>query len=132
MRAFGVLAAAQVGGLGEDPFTPTNALTTLLTVESLVFSVLNVALALSASTSLPRRARPEARLLALSSAALVTVLGLGAAAAWWRLFADDWPSRLDEQLPVVCLAAGIAAQPIIACTIAWLQARRPRWDGDRG
>src|SRR5215207_795028 len=95
------------------PFTPTNALSTLLTVESLVFSVLNVALALTAATSLPRRARTEARLLALASATAVTILGFGAAVAWWRLFAGDWPSRLDEQLPVLCLAAGIVVQPVI-------------------
>jgi Na+-transporting NADH:ubiquinone oxidoreductase subunit NqrB len=115
-------AGTQIGA----GFTSVNALTTLLTVESLIFSSLSVATALGSSTSLARQARRASRFLVVSAASALTLVAVGAAAAWGELFLGHWPTRLGEQVPILCLAGGIIVQPGIAWVIAWLQVRGPR------
>jgi len=105
-------------------FTPSNALTTLLTVESLLFAGVAAATSLSSTTTLAVSPQWIARALALGVTVVLTTVAIGAAFAWSRLFLGSWPSRLDEQLPVICLAVGIAAQPIVAWTVVRLLYRR--------
>jgi hypothetical protein len=56
----------------------------------------------------------------LGIAAVLTTVAVGAGFAWSRLFVHAWPARLDDQVPVICLAAGIAAQPIVAWIVVRL------------
>lgn len=105
-------------------FTPSNALTTLLTVESLLFAGIASATALSSTTTLPISPHAAARALVLGLSAVLTCVAVGAAFAWSRLFLDDWPQRIDDQVPALCLAVGIIAQPIVAWIVAYLLHRR--------
>jgi hypothetical protein len=105
-------------------FQPTTALTILLTVESLLFAGLAAAVSLSSTTTLPVSPHAAARALALGIAAVLTAVAVGAGFAWSRLFVHAWPSRLDEQVPVICLAVGIAAQPIVAWIVVRVVYRR--------
>ncbi len=106
------------------PFTASNALTTLLTVESLLFAGVAAATSLSTVTSLPVSPRAAARALALGVSLVLTTVAIGAAFAWSRLFINHWPTRIDEQVPVICLAIGIVAQPLVAWTVVRLLFRR--------
>jgi hypothetical protein len=115
-----VLAAAS----GASAFTTSNALTTLLTVESLLFAGLAAATSLSSSSGLAVSPQSAARVLALGVALVLTAVAVGAGCAWARLFAHAWPSRLDEQIPLVCLLLGITAQPVVAWTAVRLIYRR--------
>lgn len=105
-------------------FTASNALTTLLTVESLLFAGVAAAASLSSSTTLPVSPHAAARVLALSVAAVLTAVAVGAGFAWSRLYLHDWPTRPDEVVPALSLALGIAFQPVVAWTVARLICRR--------
>lgn len=105
-------------------FTSVQAMTTLLTVESLVFAVASVAIALMFNVDLPVNPEKGARVLMIGSAVVVSVLALGALVAWADQFLDDFPSGIGRLVPVFCLALGILAQPVLAWTIAWLTLRR--------
>lgn len=95
-------------------FSSANALTTLLTTESLLFAVF--ALTLSFGSSPVARAVPTsaARQIATSAAAVLTFLGTGATVAWIDLFICPWPARFVQWFPAVAIAVGILAQPIFA------------------
>ena len=105
-------------------FTATNALITLLTVESLLFAGVAAATSLSTVTSLPVSPRAAARGLVCGVSLVLTTVAIGAAFAWSRLFLHHWPARIDEQVPIICLAIGIAAQPVVAWTVVRLLFRR--------
>lgn len=107
-----------------EAFTATNALTTLLTVESLLFAGVAAAASLSTATSFPVSPRAALRSLAFGVSLVLTTVAIGAAFAWARLFLHDWPARVDEQVPLICLAIGIAAQPVVAWTFVRLLFRR--------
>lgn len=107
-------------------FSPANALTTLLTVESLLFAGAGAATSLSATTTHPISPRLAARRLALGVSCALTAVALGAGVAWARVFLEVWPSRIDEQIPAICLVVGIAVQPVVAWTVVWLLYRRRR------
>lgn len=104
--------------LTSDPsqtFGATQSLTVLLTTESLMFAVFAFTPALTSGpigrTMLARTARKAAT----AAAAVLTVLGAGAAAAWVNLFlVGDWPAGFLGWFPVVAILAGIVAQPIFA------------------
>lgn len=100
-------------------FTPSAALTTLLTVESLLFAGVAGAVAVSSTPGLAVSPRAAGQRLALGAAAVLTAVAVGASFAWARIFVVDWPSRLDEQIPAACLAVGVAAQPVVA----WIMVR---------
>lgn len=105
---------------GEAAFTSTNALSTLLTVESFLFAVINVAIGASALTPMGNRVLQRPRRFAFWAASLLTVVAAGAAVAWWDLFVDgEWPDRFGGWGPVVVIAAAILAQP----TLTWWLAR---------
>jgi hypothetical protein len=105
-------------------FTPSAALTTLLTVESLLFAGIAASASLNSSTALAVSPHSASRRLALATTLILTAVAVGAGFAWWRLFGHAWPSRMDEQLPVACLAIGIVAQPIVSWTVVRLLFRR--------
>jgi hypothetical protein len=95
-------------------FTSAEAMTTLLTVESLMFAAFSVAIALSSARGAPRRLLPQARSLGGQVAGVLTVLGVGAGVAWLDIFARHGSLTLARGVPAVCIALGIIAQPVFA------------------
>ena len=102
-----------------DPqMTSQDVLGPLLSAESLIFGTLNIALSLTAGSSYGKTLGFEPRTFAHWGAALVTLLGCGAAAAWVDIFiVGDFPERWGIP-PVVALAIGIVAMPVIAIIVA--------------
>jgi hypothetical protein len=99
-------------------FTGANALTTLLTTESLLFAVF--ALTLSGPSSLGSTMSVAFwKRSAKVGASTLTFLATGAAVAWGHLFLCDWPSAFVDWFPVLAIAAGIIAQPLFAWAFVW-------------
>jgi hypothetical protein len=94
------------------------ALGTLLTVESLLFAALSVAVSLSAPTSAIRNLRIEPRALGSIASTFLSVVALGAFLCWTGIFLDDWPSNWRGSLIAFITAAAIVGQPIFAWVIA--------------
>jgi hypothetical protein len=103
---------------------PANALSTLLTVESLLFAGMAASASLGATASYAVSPRAAAAKLALAVTCVLTTIAIGACFAWARVFLVAWPSRIDEQVPAICLRIGIVAQPFVAWTIVRLSYRR--------
>lgn len=110
-------------------FTPSNALTTLLVVESLLFAGFATSLSLTSMATLAISPQRAARGLALGVCGVVTIVAVGAASAWARIFLETWPPRIDDQIPAICIAIGILAQPIVAWIVVRLLYRRSPHDG---
>lgn len=106
------------------PFSPVDAMSTLLTVESLLLATLSIALVLFASSGLPVRATNAARVLLVGLTLLIALVAIGAGVAWGDEFLGSWPTDLDQVIPVVCIAIGIAVQPVIAAVVTWLTYRK--------
>ena len=97
-------------------FTSVNALTALLSTESLLFTALNIALALSAPTG--KRLRMKPRTFAIAAAGLLAIIASGALMAWFDTFLRNWPTGWYGVFPAICIAIGIVAQPPIAYLVA--------------
>jgi hypothetical protein len=109
-------------------FTSANALTALLTTESLLFAVFALTLGLGANPSARVSLLSSARLLGACAAALLTVLAMGAAVAWGDLFLTDWPDRFGRWFPVVVIGVGVLAQPVFAWLLVANLHRGPKRD----
>lgn len=105
-------------------FSSANALSTLLTTESLLFAVFALSLNIGSS--------PDARTMisgvgaARCAAALLTVLATGALVAWGDVFLCHWPHRFGQWFPAAAMAGGIVAQPIFAWVFVAKVTRPPR------
>jgi len=99
-------------------FTSVNALTALLSTESLLFAALNVALGLTSPVEGGRPLLIGPRKLAFAAFWLLAGVAAGAALAWCDLFLGDWPSDPLALVPIFCLLGGILAQPVFALVIA--------------
>jgi hypothetical protein len=108
------------------PFSQANALTALMTAESLLFAVFAVTLSIGAGPTAKQADMRFVRRLAVAAAAVLTLLGIGGLISWCDLFVAEWPGRLAEWAPLVALAVGIVAQPVFAWAIAYYMTRRPR------
>jgi hypothetical protein len=103
----------------QPEFVASDALTTCLTVESLLFAGLGGALAIAVSTGLPRPGLPTARLIAWSVFVLLSVVGSGACVAWIDLFlATDQVRGASEWIPRSCILIGALGQPVVAFLVA--------------
>lgn len=99
-------------------FTEANALSTLLTTESLLFAVF--AFAFSGPSAIARTMKVGfSRGIARVAAATLTFLAAGAAVAWIDLFLGAWPASFVDWFPIVAIAAGIVAQPFFAWAFVW-------------
>ena len=96
----------------------------LLTVESLLLASLSIALVLFASSGLPVRATSAARAMLIGLTVLIGAAAVGAGFAWGDEYLGDWPCAWYRTIPVVCIAIGIAAQPVIAIVVTWLTNRK--------
>jgi len=95
-------------------FSSANALTTLLTTESLLFAVFALTLSFGSSSVARTVTTSAARQIAATAAGVLTFLGAGAAVAWVDLFVCPWPGRFAQWFPAVAIAVGILAQPVFA------------------
>ncbi len=83
-----------------------------------MFAALSVAISLSSNTVVPVRLLPEARRLSVQAAAVLTVVALGAGAAWAEVFLRSSTHGIPRLLIAIAIAAGIAAQPAFAWRLA--------------
>jgi hypothetical protein len=100
-------------------FTNNDALIALLTVESLVFA----ALAVAVSFSIPGNRVPDlpapAWVIGHLAAGFVSVVAFGGLMAWWSIFAVCWPNGFRGAAIGVTLGLAIVGQPVFA----WIFAR---------
>ncbi len=99
-------------------FTDANALASLLTVEGLLFAALSLAASLSTPGSRVRSLPVKAHHLGYIAAGFLTVVAVGAGAAWWTLFALDWPGTFRGDAVAIALAAAIIGQPALSWAAA--------------
>jgi hypothetical protein len=107
------------------PFTSANALTTLLTTESLLFAAFNAGIVLTVPTATVRQITPgQAYALARGCVAVLALVAIAGAVAWCGVFADGWPHSPTRVVEGLGIAVGIAVQPVVAGIVAW--SNRPR------
>lgn len=101
-------------------FTAAQALTTLLTVESLLFAAFNAGFALTASVAGGRNITKQgAYVLAWCVVAALCVIAAAAGAAWWQVFGDTAkPHSALRWFEAAGIAVGILVQPGVAWRIA--------------
>lgn len=99
-------------------FTYTDALTILVTVETLVFA----ALAVVVSFGLPSSRLPKLPIsifkLGLLAVGFVTAIAFGAFMAWWSIFIGHWPTHFQPEATAAAIAAAIVGQPGFAALLA--------------
>jgi hypothetical protein len=106
-------------------FTDANALASLLTVESLLFAALSVAVTLSNPGSRPRDLRVQPVTLGYLAVGFLGLVAFGAFMAWWSIFATDWPCSFRGSVIAGTLALAILGQPLFAWLIASGLRRKP-------
>src|SRR5256885_6415692 len=100
---------------GTSGFSAAQALTLLVTMESLLFAGLNVGLALAIPVAGGRNiSRAGAHRLAAFALGALTIVAAGAILAWWQVFADAWPGSALRVIEAVAVLIGIAAQPVLS------------------
>lgn len=95
-----------------------DALTTLLTVESLLFAALSICVALGQPTEFGRRLPTSPLAFSLTAAGAVTLIAFGAATAWINAYLDPCPATAEEWIEGIALGAGIVAQAVFAWWVA--------------
>jgi hypothetical protein len=110
-----MLAAGTVGGAG---FGYSDALVGLLTVETLAFA----ALAVAVSFSIPTNRIPNLKLslptFGKLAASFVTVVAFGGCVAWLGLFHKQWPYGFYNAVISSVLGISIVVQPVFAWIVA--------------
>ena len=100
-------------------FGSDRSLTVLLTTESLLFAVFALTLSFGSSTLGRVSLAGVARVVAIAAAAVLTVLGGGAAIAWFDVFVNGrWPNEFAAWFPAAAIALGAVCQPIFAWVFA--------------
>jgi hypothetical protein len=104
--------------------TAVDLLSSLLTLEGLLFAGLAAAGALASSRQGLKSTFPAAAWLARAAAASISLVAVGAEAGWVAVFAYHWPHGVARTVAVVCLAVGIALPPAAAWALAVLGFRK--------
>jgi len=116
------LLVAAGGPIVSSPaMAPAESLAVLLTVESLLFAALGVGVTIQ--TTVEDRYLPTliaTGRLAFWVAVTICCVAVGAAAAWYDLYAAGWPpGDIISLLESSGLAIGIGAQPLLAVAVWW-------------
>ena len=61
----------------------------------------------------------QAHTLGFIAAGFLSIVAVGAGAAWWTLFALDWPGSFRGDAVAIALAAAIVGQPGLAWAAAF-------------
>jgi len=93
---------------------PADALTLLLTVESLLLAALAAAVALMGPQAAGGRPIAVGGGLAALIAAAITMVAVGAGAAWSSLYITPGPRGLTAWIEAIALAVGIIAGPLFS------------------
>lgn len=109
-------------------FTSANALTTLLTTESLLFAAFSLSLSLPGSTAPREFLADRARVFGAAAALVLTVLAGGTVAAWVEVFAHPWIGHFGRCFPALTILVGALAQPTFAWVFVASISRGPRGD----
>jgi hypothetical protein len=112
------MLAAAAAPAPRQGFSSVNALSTLLTMEGLMFTAVNVALGLTVPVEGGRRLLVGPRRLAFGAFWLLCTLAVAATVAWCDLFVSEWPGSELKWLPICGLLVGIWAPPVFAFVIA--------------
>jgi hypothetical protein len=99
-------------------FTDANALSALLTVESLLFATLGVAVSFSEPGKRVPDLPVQPRTLGLLACGFLSVVAFGALMAWWNIFLDPWPCGFRDTVIACSIGAAIVGQPVFAWAIA--------------
>ena len=114
------VAAAGVAHVSENAFSASQALTTLLTAESLLFAALNIGLAMATPTAGGRQiTRKWAFGFALVAVIALTVVAAAGFLAWWEVFGSGWPTSNFRKTEALGIATGILVQPAISAALAY-------------
>jgi hypothetical protein len=101
-------------------FTATQALTLLLTTESLLFAAFNVGVALTTPVAGGRNlTRKAAWLLAVSVSLALACVATGAFMAWWQVFVDHWPHSFFGRAEAAVALIGILVQPVVSLAASY-------------
>jgi hypothetical protein len=98
-------------------FTDANALTALLTVESLLFAALGLTAALATPGTRVRKL-PTARTLGFVVASFITLVAAGGMLAWSTIYLDHWPCDIRRSLIALVLGLAILGQPLLCWVLA--------------
>ncbi|HYP56031.1 MAG TPA: hypothetical protein VEQ41_07000 [Solirubrobacterales bacterium] len=101
--------------------TSGEALTIVLTVQSLLFAALSIAAVLGEETEYGRALPTDAFSLAMAIALVVSFLGLGAVAAWWDAFITPVPKNIGAWITAVSIPVATVAESAFAWWIALAQ-----------
>ena len=102
----------------EGQLTDATAFSTLLTVESLLFAGLGVALTLTGPQSAIRDVPLSASTLGKVIATFVTLVALAAVLMWTSVFADPFPCDLRGAIVALVVLATILGEAVFAWIIA--------------
>lgn len=107
-------------------FSATQALTVLITIESLMFAALNAGVVMSTPVAGGRNiTRSGAFKLALGAVGALTLVAASALLAWWQVFVDEFPDSGLRFVQGLGIALGIVVQPIVSFIVA-LGVRQPK------
>jgi hypothetical protein len=110
-----IIEGAALTDIPQKAVSATQALTVLVTLESLLFAGFNVGLALAIPVAKGRNiSQAAAHRLAQFVAGSLTLVAIGALLAWWQAFADPWPHTFQRQCEAIAIAIGISVQPIVS------------------
>jgi hypothetical protein len=102
-----------------DSFTSANALSTLLTTESLLFAAFSLAVSLSGPTNRVRAWLVPGSVLAGAAVAALAGVGAGGIIAWHDLFVEGGFSRdATERVIAIAILGAIVIQPLLALLLA--------------
>ncbi|HET9197130.1 MAG TPA: hypothetical protein VFN92_02605 [Solirubrobacterales bacterium] len=99
-------------------FTDANALSALLTVESLLFATLSVAVSFSKPGSRIPNLPLAPQQLGYFAAGFISIIAFGALMAWWSIFTEPWPCEFRGSVIALAIGLAIIGQPIFAWAIA--------------
>jgi hypothetical protein len=94
------------------------ALTVLLTAESLILVVLSAAIAFSQPGRRVSALPLSAFHLGLGAVGLLTIVAAGGLLAWIGVYANHWPCSMRQDFIAVAIMAAIVGQPVFAAVIA--------------
>ena len=99
-------------------FSYTDALTILLTSETLVFAALAVVVSFALPSTRVPNLPVSVPVLGFIAVAFVGVIGFGAFLAWWSTFVNHWPKHFQGEAIAVTIAVAVVGQPIFALLLA--------------
>ncbi len=99
-------------------FTDANALSALLTVESLLFATLGVAVSFSQPGQRVPNLPVKPQTLGLLACGFLSVVAFGAFMAWWNIFTNPWPCGFRSMVISCAIGIAIVGQPIFAWAFA--------------